>query len=302
MRILSNLIRLMVATLLCCVSPAVLALRIFACEPEWAALAQAVAPDATVFSATTAYQDPHMVQARPSLIAQLRQADLLICTGAELEVGWLPALMQKASNARVQSGQPGWLMAAEHVTLLDVQAQVSRADGDVHAAGNPHFHLDPQRMVQVSAVLLQRLQQLDPDRASQYQAQQQLLQQQLNALSTQWQAVQQQWYGRKVMAYHASFRYLFQSLGIVQIGDLEPKPGVAPSSRHLAQLLQQAQTQSMAAVIYTPYQDGRGAQWLGDKLQVPVLQLDFSPDVQQGVTLVQHYRNVLTQLQTVLGE
>src|SRR3954471_4775548 len=121
------------------------ALDVFACEPEWAALAQELGGNiVTASSATTARQDPHQVQARPSLIARLRSADLVVCTGAELEIGWLPVLLRQAANSRVQPGSPGYFEAARSVRLLDVPTRLDRAEGDIHAAGNPHIQTDPR--------------------------------------------------------------------------------------------------------------------------------------------------------------
>ncbi|NCV32482.1 MAG: zinc ABC transporter substrate-binding protein, partial [Betaproteobacteria bacterium] len=123
------------------------AITVFACEPEWAALTKALMPEAIVRSATTHLQDPHHIEARPSLIAQLRGADFAICTGAELEAGWLPMLQERAGNPKVQNGQPGMFFAAEHVTLIDpFKGAITPFSGDVHAQGNPHFHTDPQRV------------------------------------------------------------------------------------------------------------------------------------------------------------
>src|SRR5262245_13925964 len=121
------------------------ALSIFACEPEWGALAKEIAGEkANVYIATTAQQDPHRIEARPSLIARARGADLAVCTGAELEVGWLPMVQSQAANPRIQNGRPGLFEASRHVTMLDVPQRLDRSQGDVHAAGNPHVHLDPR--------------------------------------------------------------------------------------------------------------------------------------------------------------
>ena len=126
-------------------------LKVFACEPEWDALARELGGDQVeVYAATTAQQDPHRVQARPSLIAQLRQADLLVCTGADLEAGWLPVLLRQARNPAVQPGQPGHFLAADQVTLLEVPTSIDRAEGDVHPQGNPHIQIDPRRSAAAS--------------------------------------------------------------------------------------------------------------------------------------------------------
>src|SRR5574337_1477000 len=149
--------------------PAQAALHVFACEPEWGALAHELGGNLVdVAVATNALQDPHQIQARPSLIARARNADLVVCTGAELEIGWLPVLLQQSGNARVQPGQPGNFAAADYVRKLDVPAQLDRSQGDVHAAGNPHIQTDPRNIAQVATALGTRLQQVDPAHAAEY--------------------------------------------------------------------------------------------------------------------------------------
>src|SRR5829696_6501632 len=161
------------AALLCCAllaaPTAARALEVFACEPEWGALAKELGGErADVFVATTARQDPHQIQARPSLIARLRSADLLVCTGAELEIGWLPILLRQAANPKIQPGTTGYFEAAQHVRLLERPAQLDRAMGDIHAAGNPHIQTDPRNIAAVAAALAPRMQQVDAAHASEY--------------------------------------------------------------------------------------------------------------------------------------
>ena len=149
--------------------PAQGALRVLACEPEWGALTQELGGSLVDVSvATGALQDPHQIQAKPSLIARTRNADLVVCTGAELEIGWLPVLLQQAGNAKVQAGQPGNFAAADVVRKLDVPTLLDRGQGDVHAAGNPHIQTDPRNIAQVANALATRLSQLDPAHAADY--------------------------------------------------------------------------------------------------------------------------------------
>src|SRR5689334_12127423 len=147
------------------------ALSIFACEPEWGALATELTGDkANVYVATTALQDPHRIEARPSLIARTRSADLLVCTGLELEVGWLPVLLQQSGNTKIAAGQPGNFQAGPLVPRLDVPVKLDRSEGDIHPGGNPHVQLDPRNIAKVAAALTQRLAQLDPPNAAFYQS------------------------------------------------------------------------------------------------------------------------------------
>lgn len=252
-------------------------LKVFACEPEWASLTKELAGDlATVFSATTAQQDPHRIQARPALIAQLRQADLAICTGAELEAGWLPMLQRRASNSRVLPGNTGYLEAADFVDLLEKPARLDRADGDVHASGNPHLHLDPRNVSKVAQALSARLVTLDPANATQYQ-------ERLTDFQQRWQTALQRWQdraaplrGMAIVVAHTDWVYLEHWLGLKRIAALEPKPGVPPSSRHLADVLAQTETHDVQAVLHAAYQDKRAADWLTARSGAKALQLPYT--------------------------
>ena len=176
-------LKCVIAASLCFIAlPSQAALNIFACEPEWASLSEELGGDkVTVYSATTAKQDVHRIQARPSLIAKMRRADMVICSGAELEAGWLPLLTQRASNRKVQPGQPGHFMAAEQVERLDIPTQLDRSHGDVHAGGNPHIHLDPYRVQIIARLFAARLIEIDAANAKYYQAQ-------LDSFDQRWQA------------------------------------------------------------------------------------------------------------------
>jgi zinc/manganese transport system substrate-binding protein len=251
-------------------------MNIFACEPEYAALAKELAPDARIYSATTAMQDPHLVQARPSLIAKMRQADLAICAGAELEVGWLPMLQMKAANMQVRSTDKGMFFAAEHVKTLDQMSNVDRSMGDIHRLGNPHVHFSPQRMLTIAQALTDKLIQLDEKQSAEYQQQLSLFTSRWQLAMTKWQVKARGLQGMKVIAYHSSFRYLFDFANIEQVADLEPKPGLPPTSSHLASLLKRAGKGDIAAIIIASYQDQRGANWLAEKSNLPVVVLPLS--------------------------
>jgi len=253
------------------------ALQVFACEPEWAALTRELAGEhATVYTATTAQQDPHRVQARPSLMAAARKADLLVCTGAELESGWLPLVLRQSGNARVQAGQPGHFEAAAFVRLLDVPADVDRADGDVHASGNPHIQTAPGTFAVVAPALVQRLVQLDPPRAAVYQQRLKDFQQRWAAATLRWTQAAQPLKGVRIVVQHKGFAYLEHWLGLQTAAALEPKPGVEPTSAHLAGVLRQLQAQPARVVVRAAYHEGRGAQWLADRARMPVVVLPYT--------------------------
>lgn len=275
LRILFDLRRVATTTLLCAAAGASQALTVFACEPEWAALVRQLAPQAQVHSATHARQDPHHIEARPSLIAALRRADLAVCTGAGLEAGWLPMLQQRAGNARVQHDAPGMFYAADHVTLIDPRAPGTPWDGDVHAEGNPHVHLDPERLLSVAEHLAQRLQQLDPAQREAYARHWQAFALDWRARTAQWRQRAAPLRGQQVAAQHTSYAYLWRWLGITQVADLEPKPGMPPTPGHLQRVLDATRATPPRAVVVSLYQDARPAQWLAQQLGpgVPVLQL-----------------------------
>ncbi len=272
-------------------------LNVFACEPEYAALTKEIAPDANVYSATTAMQDPHQIQARPSLIAKMRRADLAVCAGADLEIGWLPMLQLKSANPKMRNHQTGLFLAAEHTDTLDKLDKVDRSMGDVHAKGNPHVHLDPYRILEIGKALTQRLAQLDSHNARRYQTS-------FNAFEQKWRHAVKRWErraeglkGKKVIAYHSSFRYLFDWLDMEQVGDLEPKPGLAPTTGHLAELLKLTRRQPVAGVIVASYQDERGGQWLAKRADLPLLILPLSVGGnQQSTDLYRLYDDLINQL------
>lgn len=257
--------------------PAHAGLSVFACEPEWAALVKELAGDqATVYTATHAMQDPHQVQARPSLIAAVRKADLVVCTGAELEVGWLPLLLRQSGNARVQEGQPGHFLAAAHVRMLEVPSRLDRADGDVHEAGNPHIQTAPGTFAAVAPALSARLAALDASQAMAYRQRLADFQQRWAAATTRWTQMAAPLKGLSIVVQHQGFPYLAQWLGLRTVATLEPKPGVEASSAYLSSVLQQLQQTPAKAVIRAAYSDGRGAQWLADRARLPVVVLPFT--------------------------
>jgi zinc/manganese transport system substrate-binding protein len=247
---------------------------IFACAPEWAALARVIAPDAQIFSATHARQDPHDIEARPALISALRRADLAICTGAGLEAGWFPMLQNRAGNARVMPGAPGMLIAADGLPLLDdAHHHPARDKGHVHAAGNPHFQLDPRLLARVANRITERLAAIDPTGAADYQARLARWLAEWNKRIEGWQVAAKPLFGEALIAEHSSFAYLFRWLELYQAADLEPVPGVPPTLSHLQGLLQRARDDPPMAVAQTLYQDPQSGRWLAEKLSVPLLTL-----------------------------
>jgi len=257
--------------------PAQAALRVLACEPEWGALVQELGGSLVEVSvATNALQDPHQIQAKPSLIARARNADLVVCTGAELEIGWLPVLLQQSGNAKVQPGQPGHFAAADVVRKLDVPGQLDRSQGDVHAAGNPHIQIDPRNIAQVAAALGTRLQQLDPAHTAEYARQQADFAQRWQQAIARWTAQAAPLKGVPVVSQHKAFVYLYDWLGLKEVAVLEPKPGVEPSASHLQGVLSALKGAPARMVLYAAYQDPRPSEWLSKNAGIEAVKVPFT--------------------------
>lgn len=276
-------------------------IRVFACEPEWAALAQEIGGEGVdVFSATHARQDPHYIRARPSLIAALRRADLLVCSGGGLEVGWLPVLLQKAGNRAVSPGTDGHLLAASVVELRDVPERVDRSQGDVHPEGNPHLHLDPHNIDRVAGALAARLRAVDPDRAGYYQGRLEDFRRRWQAAVADWEARGAQLQGLPVIVHHQAWHYLIDWLDLREVAALEPRPGIPPTGAHLEELLQTVRGQEVAAILRTPYAPADASEWLADRSGLPVLVLPYTVGGAEGVDdLFALFEHTLQQLESV---
>jgi zinc/manganese transport system substrate-binding protein len=256
---------------------AIAALNIFACTPEWGALSKELAGDnANVYVATNAFQDPHRVEARPSLIAQARRADLAVCTGAQLEVGWLPLIQTQSGNPKIRTGQPGYFEAAQYAALLEVPASVDRAQGDVHPGGNPHLHLDPRNIAKIAAALGERMAQLDAAEASGYRLRAKAFLDRWTQATARWERQAAPLKGMAVVVYHQNMSYLIAWLGMRQVGALEPKPGLPPTASHLGELLARLQQAPAKAILLAPYNDPRGGDWLAEHAKIPAVTLPFT--------------------------
>jgi zinc/manganese transport system substrate-binding protein len=253
------------------------ALNVFACEPEWAALATELGGDkVSAVSATTARQDPHRIEARPSLIARVRRADLVVCSGSQLEIGWLPLLLSQSGNSRVQPGTPGYLEASQLVARLEVPTRVDRSMGDIHPGGNPHIHTDPRNIAKVAAALAQRLAQLDAPNAAAYRAGAESFGKRWQEAIARWQSEAAPLKGVALVEHHKNFTYLIAWLGMREVGDLEPLPGIPPSTAHLAQLVDQMKRQPAKMIVYSSYNDPRAAEFLSQRTGIPNVMLPFT--------------------------
>ncbi|MFL6648174.1 MAG: metal ABC transporter substrate-binding protein [Sulfurifustaceae bacterium] len=256
------------------------ALEVFACEPEWGALAQELGGErVAVYVATNPLQDPHRLQAKPSLLARARRANLVVCTGAELEVGWLPLVLRQAGNSAVQPGTPGYFEAASFVQRLEVPTTLDRAAGDIHPSGNPHIQLDPRNIARVATALAQRLGDIDRGNAAFYQMRYQ-------DFSKRWDAAIQRWSqqaaplrGTPVVVHHLTFVYLENWLELRELAQLEPKPGIEPTSSHLSEVLDLMKRQPAKMILRTPYNDPRASEYLAERTHIPAVMI---PDTVGG--------------------
>jgi len=277
-------------------------LDVFACEPEWAALAEEIGGSlVSAYSATTPYQDPHYIQARPSLIAKVRNADLVVCSGAELEIGWLPALLQKANNRDVLPGKTGYLEASRYVLRLGATGGTDRAQGDIHPLGNPHIQTNPHNIAAVAAELTQRMRELDPDAAETYE---------LGLLDflERWEPAMQRWEelavplaGTRAITHHKSWVYLEDWLGIEEVGNLEAVPGIPPTATHLSQLTAQFSEGGADFIIRSPYQDDKASLWLSERIHVPAIVLPLSVGTDDAPDLFAQFDVIIARLLGALG-
>jgi zinc/manganese transport system substrate-binding protein len=258
-------------------SSASAAVNVFACEPEWVALAQELGGDKVLtVSATTAFQDPHHIEARPSLIARIRNADLVVCSGSELEIGWLPLLLQQSGNGRVQPGSPGYLEASQYVIKLEVPRVLDRSMGDVHPGGNPHIHTDPRNIARVAKVLAERLVQLDAANAATYRSRADAFDKRWAEAIARWEKQAAPLKGVPLVPHHKDFSYLINWLGMREVGDLEPKPGIPPTTSHLAGLVEQMKRSPAKMIVYSSYNDPKAAQFLSQRTGIPNVMLPFT--------------------------
>lgn len=257
--------------------PASAALNVLATVPEWAALAREIGADkVNVIAATNALQDPHRIDAKPSLIARARSSQLVVANGAELEIGWLPMVLRESGNAAIQPGQPGYFEAASVVRLREVPTRLDRADGDVHAGGNPHIQTDPRNILTVAQALAARLALVDPANAEAYKAN-------LARFSDRWKTAMARWElaaaplrGVPVWVQHRSFPYMSDWLGLKELGALEPKAGVEPGSAHLAGILERQKVTPARMILRPAYTRASASEWLGERAHIPVVILPFT--------------------------
>jgi zinc/manganese transport system substrate-binding protein len=248
-------------------------LNVVASTEDMAALTQEVGGDRIqVESIARGYQDPHFVEAKPSFLLKLRQADLLISVGLELEIGWLPPLITQSGNPRIQKGSPGYLDASQFCEILEKsQGAVTRAEGDVHPQGNPHYWLDPDNGRRIARGIANKLAELDPGNAASFQQRFQDFDKRLSAAEQKWDAAMKPYRGRKIITYHRSFTNFARHFGLEVIGYVEPRPGIPPSPGHTIELIQLIKRENCKAVLVEPYFDLKTPQAIGRETGAQVI-------------------------------
>lgn len=253
------------------------AVRVLATTADWAALTKELGGDRVdVYTATTAMQDVHRVEAKPSLVARARTAELLVANGAELEAGWLPVLLQESGNARIQRGAPGFFEAASAVRLVEVPTKLDRAMGDIHPFGNPHIHLDPRNVSTVAKALAAKLAAVDPAGADYYAARGADFDRRWSEAMARWQAKAAPLRDVPVVVMHRDQAYLLRWLGLKELAAIEPKPGVPPSAGYLGELVMRLAATPPRMILLNAYNDPKAANWLAHRVHAPAVVLPYS--------------------------
>ena len=263
--------------LLAAAATAQAALKVLATTPDWASLTTELGGDkVNVYTATSAFQDVHRVDAKPSLVARARSADLVVSTGADLEIGWMPVLLQDSGNTKIQPGSPGYFEAAPLVHLLEVPSAVDRSMGDIHPLGNPHVTLNPHNIAIIAAALSARLAQVDPANAAFYQQRGADFQKRWTEATAKWEAAAAPLKGVGVVVIHRDQVYLCNWLGLKELAAIEPKPGVPPSAGYLAELVTKLAATPPKMILRNAYNDPKAAEWLAERIKAPVVLLPYS--------------------------
>ena len=267
-------------------------LKVVATTADFAAIAHAVGGDATEVTAIARpTEDPHFVDAKPSFIRLLNQADVLIEGGAALEAGWLPPLLDSARNPRIAVGTPGRIVASDAVELKDVPPRLDRSLGDVHPYGNPHFLLDPVNGRLVAGAIARGLCVVDGTRCDTYTANAGRFTAALDAKLPEWQEMLAPARGQKIVTYHKDFDYLAERFGLDVVGNLEPKPGIPPSPTHLAELVPRMQAAKVRAILIEPFRERQTPDFVASKTGATVVVLPIMPesrDAPDYIGLIDH--------------
>ncbi len=275
--------------------------RVVASTPDLAAIAQAIGGQRVKVTALALpSQDPHYVDARPHLALELAKADLLLVVGAELEIGWLPTLLTGARNARIQPGAPGYLDTSTLVDLLEVpKAKVDRSQGDIHPSGSPHYMLDPRRAEKVAVGIGRRLAELDPAGKDAYLAGTKAFVTELRTARQGYEKKLERLRGRPIVGYHKSLSYLADWLGLVVVDNLEPKPGIPPNPRHVAQVIELGRARKVGALVQEAWFGTGTSKVAADKMGAQLIVIPGMTNFQGGQSYTQFIAAVVAKLDAV---
>lgn len=279
-------------------TPVVKKLNVVATTPDLASLAREIGGDAVEVTALAKpTEDPHFVDAKPSHLVTLNKADVLIEGGAELELGWLPPLLDNARNDKIAVGAPGRVVASQGIKMLEVPVTFDRAKGDVHSLGNPHFLIDPKNAEIIAGEIAAHLAQVDPSNAELFRSNLKRFNATADQKLTEWQAKLAPYKGAKIVTYHKDFVYLAERFNLDIVETLEPKPGIAPSPAHLAQVVTTMQGTKAKVILVQPYQNRKTAETVARQTGATVLdtpqQPGAIPNTDTYFTMMDHLVQVL---------
>jgi zinc/manganese transport system substrate-binding protein len=284
-------------------SPAGAQLRVVATTPDLASVAREIGGSAVnVTALAKPTEDPHFVDAKPSHIVTLNRADVLIEGGAELELGWLPPLLENARNSKIGAGAPGRVVASEGIRLIEIPTSFDRSKGDIHSLGNPHFMIDPVNAKTVAANIQRHLAQVDPKNAALYRANLAKFNSAIDSKLTEWQGELAPFKGAKIVTYHKDFGYLTNRFGLQVVENLEPKPGIAPSPAHLAQVIGVMRSAPAHVILVQPFQNRKTAETVARQTNAVVLLVPQQPGALPNTsTYIANMDNIVRTLATALG-
>ena len=275
-------------------------LRVETTTQDLAAIAKAIGGQhIDVHSLTLGTRDPHYAVAKPSMIRRVFRADILMVIGADMEIGWLPPLLQSARNNRVQPGNPGYLDLSQSISLLgQLKGSVTRAMGDVHAKGNPHYWLDPRNGIRMAKLIANRLGQLDSEHANDYQTNFEMFEKEVNTKLIEWRNTLRYLKNKPVISYHTSFVYLASVFGFNIVDEVEPKPGIAPSASSLGNLISHIKKEQIKLLIIEPYYERRSARYLTEETGIQVAIVPQSVGAESGIkTYIDLFDSIVKVLQ-----
>ncbi len=272
---ITRFILLATAVIALAASPAAAAVRVVATTEDLASLAREVAGDkATVVALAKGYQDPHFVDPKPSFILEVSRADLLIVVGREMEIGWLPPLITSSRNAKIQPGSNGYLDASSNVRILEIPTgQLTRAMGDVHPQGNPHYWLDPANGRRIAQTIKNKLEQISPGDKAYFEQRYADFDKRLATAEARWDAMMAPYKGRKIVTYHRSWPNFMERFGLDVMGYVEPKPGIPPTTAHTVDLIGEMKQQGVKLIVAEPYFDLKTPQAIASQVGGQVLVL-----------------------------